>query len=201
MKATGEVMAIGTSFEMAIMKAVRGAEISVATLDLPKFKAFSDEEIVNKLSELTDERLFVVYQAIKRGIPVDDIYSITKIDEWFLNKLKNLADYEKEIGGVKINKEQYLRGKKLGYPDKEIARLSGNELPKHVNCVFKMVDTCGAEFSAQTPYFYSTYDEKEHDEAKQYVKNSNKKRIIVIGSGPIRIGQGKIGRASCRERV
>ncbi len=81
MKATGEVMAIGTSFEMAIMKAVRGAEISVATLDLPKFKAFSDEEIVNKLSELTDERLFVVYQAIKRGIPVDDIYSITKIDE------------------------------------------------------------------------------------------------------------------------
>ena len=190
MKATGEVMAIGTSFEMAIMKAVRGAEISVATLDLPKFKAFSDEEIVNKLSELTDERLFVVYQAIKRGIPVDDIYSITKIDEWFLNKLKNLADYEKEIGGVKINKEQYLRGKKLGYPDKEIARLSGNELPKHVNCVFKMVDTCGAEFSAQTPYFYSTYDEKEHDEAKQYVENSNKKRIIVIGSGPIRIGQG-----------
>ncbi len=190
MKATGEVMAIGTSFEMAIMKAVRGAEISVATLNLPKFEALSDEEIVNKLSEFTDERLFVVYQAIKRGISIDKIYSVTKIDEWFLNKLKNLSDYEKEIAGVQINKEQYLRGKKLGYPDKELQKLSGNVLPKHVNAVFKMVDTCGAEFSAQTPYFYSTYDEKEHDEAKQYVKDSKKKRIIVIGSGPIRIGQG-----------
>ena len=190
MKATGEVMAIGTSFEMAIMKAVRGAEISISTLNLPKFAALSDEEIINKLSELTDERLFVVYQAIKRGVSIDKIYSITKIDEWFLNKLKNLSDYEKEIAGVKLSKEQYIRGKKLGYPDKELEKLSENQLPKHVNAVFKMVDTCGAEFSAQTPYFYSTYDESEHDEAKQYVKDSKKKRIVVIGSGPIRIGQG-----------
>lgn len=190
MKATGEVMAIGSSFEMAIMKAVRGAEISVATLNLPKLEVLSDGEIFDRLSDLTDERLFVVYQAIKRGISIDKIYSITKIDEWFLNKLKNLADYENEIKDVCISKEQYLHGKRLGYPDKEIEKISGNCLPCHKNSVFKMVDTCGAEFSAQTPYFYSTYDEKEHDEAKPYVKNSTKKRVTVIGSGPIRIGQG-----------
>ena len=190
MKATGEVMAIGTSFEMAIMKAVRGAEISVGTLNMPKMAELSDEEIYERLHDLTDERLFVVYQAIKRGVSIDEIYRITKIDEWFLNKLKNLADFEKEIAGKAITREQYLRGKKLGYPDGELAKLSGNKLPIHRNAVFKMVDTCGAEFAAQTPYFYSTYDEKEHDEAKPFVAKSNKKRIIVIGSGPIRIGQG-----------
>ena len=190
MKATGEVMAIGTGFEMAIMKAVRGAEISVGTLNMPKIAELSDDEIYEKLHELTDERLFVVYQAIKRGISIDEIYKITKIDEWFLYKLKNLADYENEIIGKPITREQYIRGKKLGYPDAELKKLSGNNLPMHRNAVFKMVDTCGAEFAAQTPYFYSTYDEKEHDEAKPFVAQSKKKRIIVIGSGPIRIGQG-----------
>lgn len=193
MKATGEVMAIGTSFEMAIMKAVRGAEISLNTLNMPKLAQLSDEEIRGKLHELTDERLFVVYQAIKRGFNISEIYNITKIDEWFLNKLKNLADYEAEIAGKKLNKAQYLKGKKLGYPDKALSDISGNALPKHVDAAFKMVDTCGAEFAAQTPYFYSTYDEKGHDEAIPYViesRKNKKKRIIVIGSGPIRIGQG-----------
>ncbi len=190
MKATGEVMAIGTNFETAIMKAVRGAEISVSSLNLPKMAQFSDGEIREKLSELTDERLFVVFEALKRGISIEDIYSITKIDEWFLFKLKNLVDYEKEIAGKTLDKQQYLRGKQLGYPDKELEKISRNSLPMHRNSVFRMVDTCGAEFSAQTPYFYSTYDDKEHDEAKPFVKNSTKKRIIVIGSGPIRIGQG-----------
>lgn len=193
MKATGEVMAIGTSFEMAIMKAVRGAEISLSSLNMPKMAELSDEEIHARLHDLTDERLFVVYQAVKRGFSFDEIFDVTKIDRWFLNKLKNLADYEKEIAGCKLSKAQYIQGKKLGYPDKELERLSGNQLPTHVNSVFKMVDTCGAEFAAQTPYFYSTYDEKEHDEAAPYVTRSRqnkKKRIIVIGSGPIRIGQG-----------
>lgn len=190
MKATGEVMAIGTSFEMAIMKAVRGAEISANTLNLPKMESLSDDTIYARLSEMTDERLFIVYQAIKRGISIDEIYRITKIDEWFLNKLKNLSDFEKEIENSALTKEQYLRGKKLGYLDKELEKLSSNKLPMHRNAVFKMVDTCGAEFAAQTPYFYSTYDEKDHDEAKPFVANSKNKRIIVIGSGPIRIGQG-----------
>lgn len=190
MKATGEVMAIGTNFETAIMKAVRGAEISTGTLNLPKLAELSDKEIYARLSEMTDERLFVVYQALKRGVSVDDIYNITKIDEWFLNKLKNLCDFEAEIAGKAITREQYLKGKKLGYPDKELEKFSGNKLPMHRDAVFKMVDTCGAEFAAQTPYFYSTYDEKEHDEAKPFVERSTKKRIVVIGSGPIRIGQG-----------
>lgn len=190
MKATGEVMAIGTGFEMAIMKAVRGAEISADSLNLPKMSALSDEEISAKLHEITDERLFVVYQAIKRGVSLDEIFDITKIDRWFLNKLKNLATFEDEIKDKPVTREQYIRGKKLGYPDKTMERISGNKLPVHRNAVFKMVDTCGAEFSAQTPYFYSTYDEKEHDEAKPFVLNSKKKRVIVIGSGPIRIGQG-----------
>ena len=193
MKATGEVMAIGTGFEMAIMKAVRGAEISLGTLNMPKLAELSDEEIHAKLSDVTDERLFVVFQALKRGISVDEIYSITKIDEWFLNKLKNLVDYETEIAGKKMTRAEYMKGKRYGYPDKELEKLSGNKLPCHVDATFKMVDTCGAEFSAQTPYFYSTYDDKAHDEAVPYVQESRKnkkKRIIVIGSGPIRIGQG-----------
>lgn len=193
MKATGEVMAIGTSFEMAIMKAVRGAEISLGTLNMPKMEKLSDEEIHTKLAELTDERLFVVYQAIKRGIAIEEINRITTIDPWFLNKLKNLSEYEKSIAGTTLNKETYLKGKKLGYPDSELEKLSGNKLPKHVNACYKMVDTCAAEFAAQTPYFYSTYDELAHDEASPFVAKSRenkKKRIIVIGSGPIRIGQG-----------
>ena len=193
MKATGEVMAIGTSFEQAIMKAVRGAEISLNSLNLPKLAALSDEEIVGRLHELTDERLFVVYEALKRGVEIETIYEITKIDEWFLNKLKNLVVYEKQISGKAITKAEYLQGKKLGYPDSELAKISGNSLPMHARSTFKMVDTCGAEFAAQTPYFYSTYDANEHDEAAPYVTASRaqkKKRIIVIGSGPIRIGQG-----------
>lgn len=190
MKATGEVMSMGTNFETAIMKAVRGAEISTDTLNLPKLASFSDEEIFSRLGEMTDERLFVVYQAIKRGVSADDIFNITKIDRWFLSKLKKLSDYESEIEGNAISRDQYLRGKKLGYSDRALEKISGHKIPMHRNAVFKMVDTCAAEFAAKTPYFYSTYDEKEHDEAKPFVANSTKKRIAVIGSGPIRIGQG-----------
>lgn len=195
MKATGEVMAIGTSFEMAIMKAVRGAEISLTTLNHKKFRDFTEAELLAKLPEKTDERLFVVYRALKSGISEDTIFSITKIDRWFLHKLKHLVDYEAELDEIKkaegkVSREIYERGKKLGYLDKDITALSGGKIPYHRKSVFKMVDTCAAEFSARTPYFYSTYDEADHDEAKPFVARSSKKRIIVIGSGPIRIGQG-----------
>ncbi len=190
MKATGEVMAIGTSFEQAIMKAVRGAEISLSTLNHPKFTAMTAEALRGEMGKMTDERLFAVFAAIKAGVSLNDIFDITKIDRWFLNKLKNLADFEQSIDGVKLNKSQYLQGKKLGYTDAALEQFSKNQIPAHRRAVFKMVDTCAAEFSAQTPYFYSTYDEEEHDEAKPFVLNSKKKRIIVIGSGPIRIGQG-----------
>ena len=190
MKATGEVMSIGTSFEQAIMKAVRGAEIGLDTLNHPKFIAMSAEQLRSEIGKMTDERLFAVYAALKKGITVDEIYAVTKIDEWFLEKLKNLADFEEEISGKKLSRAQYLEGKRLGYPDKALARFSGEKLPAHRRAVFKMVDTCAAEFAAQTPYFYSSYDEPDHDEALPFVKNSVKKRIVVIGSGPIRIGQG-----------
>ncbi len=190
MKATGEVMAIGTSFEMAMMKAVRGAEISSSTFNYKKFLHSTKEELIAKLPEMTDERIFVVYAALKRGVSVDEIFNITKIDRWFLNKFKNLIAYEERLANEKLTKELYEEGKKLGYLDKDIAALSGQKLPARKKVAYKMVDTCAAEFPAKTPYFYSTFDPCEHDEAKPFVDRSEKKRIVVIGSGPIRIGQG-----------
>ncbi len=190
MKATGEVMAIGSSFEQAIMKAVRGAEISLSDINHPKFIDMDKAALEAELQKTTDERLFVVYAALKKGVSVDTIYNITKIDHWFLNKLNNLVAYENAITGKKLTKDEYLEGKTLGYTDKCLEKFSGQKLPAHRRACFKMVDTCAAEFSAQTPYFYSTFDPVEHDEAKRFVDKSTKKRVVVIGSGPIRIGQG-----------
>ena len=190
MKATGEVMSIGTSFEMAIMKAVRGAEISTSTMNYKKFLHSTKEELLAKLPEMTDERIFVVYAALKRGVSVDEVFNITKIDRWFLNKFKNLIAYEERLATEKLTRELYDEGKRLGYLDKDIAALSGQKVPYRRKAAYKMVDTCAAEFPAKTPYFYSTFDPHEHDEAKPFLEGSGKKRIVVIGSGPIRIGQG-----------
>lgn len=184
MKATGEVMSIAPGFEMAIMKAVRGAEIGLDTLNNPALK---NENIEESLSIQDDNRLFRVFMALKQGCSVEKIHSVTMIDEWFISKLKNLADYENEIAGRQLTDELYLKGKKLGYPDKALERISAHPIKQHRDCVYKMVDTCAAEFEAQTPYFYSTYD--EHCEARA-VNKSGRKKIIVLGSGPIRIGQG-----------
>ncbi len=184
MKATGEVMSIAPNFEMAIMKAVRGAEIGLDTLNN---KALDNADIMAKLSDQDDIRLFSVFKAIKQGISIEEIHRITMIDEWFLSKLKNLADYETEIDGKPLSEEAYLKGKKLGYTDKALEKISGGTLAYHRDCVYKMVDTCGAEFEAETPYFYSIYD--KHCESRALAK-SNKEKIIVLGSGPIRIGQG-----------
>ncbi len=190
MKATGEVMSIGTSFEMAIMKAVRGAEISTSTMNYKKFVNSTKEELLAKLPEMTDERIFVVYAALKKGVSVDEVFAITKIDRWFLNKFKNLIAYEEALATQKLTKELYEEGKRLGYLDKDIAALSGQKIPYRKKLAYKMVDTCAAEFPAKTPYFYSTADDAAHDEAKPFLDKSDKKRIVVIGSGPIRIGQG-----------
>lgn len=190
MKATGEVMAIGTSFEMAIMKAVRGAEISTSTMNYKKFADYTKEELLAKLPEMTDERIFVVYAALKKGVTPDEVFAITKIDRWFLNKFKNLIAYEEALATQKLTRELYEEGKRLGYLDKDIALLSGQKVPYRKKAAYKMVDTCAAEFPAKTPYFYSTFDPHEHDEAKPFLGKSDKKRIVVIGSGPIRIGQG-----------
>ncbi len=190
MKATGEVMSIGTSFEMAMMKAVRGAEISTSTMNYKKFKNWTKEQLTTQLHEKTDERIFAVYAALKKGVSVDEVFEITKIDRFFLNKFKNLIRYEERLASEPLTRDLYEEGKRLGYLDKDIETFSGQKIPYRKKAVYKMVDTCAAEFEAKTPYFYSTFDEEKHDEAKPFVGKSGKKRIIVIGSGPIRIGQG-----------
>ena len=190
MKATGEVMSIAPTFEQAIMKAVRGAEISHLSLNTPKLKSLSTQEIEDKLYVCDDERIFVVFEALKRGITVDKIHSITMIDEWFLYKLLLLADVEEELAKGVLTDELYKKAKKMGYLDKVIEDISGCKITNPLVPVYKMVDTCAAEFAAQTPYFYSTFD--DFNEADMFInkKNSGKKTVIVFGSGPIRIGQG-----------
>ena len=183
MKATGEVMAIAPCFEAALMKAVRGAEISLDTLNAAPL---SDKPVTERLHEQNDRRIFTVFEALKAGIPVDEIHGITKIDRWFLYRLKNLADFEAEIASG-ISPEKVMRGKKLGYTDAALKRLSGGCDIPHIPADYRLVDTCAAEFEAVTPYFYSCYT--GHCEARPYPR-SGKDVIIVIGSGPIRIGQG-----------
>ena len=190
MMATGEVMAIGTSFEQAMMKAVRSIELGLDSMNLKKLKKLSDEEIYNKIKDVDDERSFVVFEAIKRGVALEEIHDITKIDMWFLSKLKNLADLEAYLADGELTCEKYDLAKKYGYLDSTIERMSGQKCPKRTRAVFKMVDTCAGEFKAETPYFYSTYDEE--NEARQFIDRTDtgKKKVIVFGSGPIRIGQG-----------
>ena len=190
MKATGEVMSIGTSFEQAILKAVRGAEISHDTLNSEKFIAMSDGELSEKLNDCDDERIFAVYEALKRDFSVDEIYNKTKIDKWFLNKYKNLVKMERRLASEPLTDELYLEAKKMGYLDKTIESFSKDKIKNKRYASYKMVDTCAAEFSAETPYFYSTYDDE--NEALEFLENNktDKKRIVVFGSGPIRIGQG-----------
>ena len=185
MKATGEVMAIAPSFENALMKAVRGAEISLDTLNA---RPISDNDLETRLATPDDRRLFTIFEAIKAGVTLEHIHDVTRVDMFFLNKLKHLADYEKSIENG-LDSEKYLQGKKFGYPDKALKRLSGCEtLPcPRFTLSYKMVDTCAAEFDAETPYFYSVADG-----ACEAVKfgRSGKPVVIVLGSGPIRIGQG-----------
>ena len=156
MKATGEVMSMADTFETALLKAVRGAELGLYSMEMPHLKKASDAELATMLKTVTDERLFVLYEALCRGYSVDELFNLTKVDRWFLNKLINIKN-----GDIT--------------PDR--------------NPVYKMVDTCAGEYPAETPYFYSIPDGDE-DEAKELVARSTKPRIIVLGSGPIRIGQG-----------
>ena len=194
MKATGEVMSIADTFEMALMKAVRGAEISLDTLNLPKFATESEENLWHIATHATDERLFAVYELLKRGVSVEKMHQETMIDCWFLSKILNLLNYERELAKGRLTQELYTQGKQLGYPDSTIARLSGCEVTFERKPTFKMVDTCAGEFAAHTPYFYATYDTEEaggEDEALEFIgENREKQTVIVLGSGPIRIGQG-----------
>lgn len=190
MKATGEVMAIGTSFEQAMMKAVRSIELGLDTMNLKKLATKSDQEIRDLLYVVDDERSFAVFEALKRGVTVEEIHEITKIDNWFLSKFLNLVNLEKYLAEGTLTEDKYDIAKKYGYLDSTIERISGQKCPKRTRAVFKMVDTCAGEFKAETPYFYSTFDKE--NEAEQFIKRTDKgkKKVIVFGSGPIRIGQG-----------
>ena len=198
MKATGEVMAISDTFESALMKAVRGAEISADHVRIPKFAEASMEEIEAGYSQPTDERLFFIGEALYRGVTCEHIHEVTKIDMWFLDKVKMLIDYEKKIEGKAVTKEVYIEGKKLGFTDKTIKKISGSDIDEsfRIKPVYKMVDTCAGEFAATTPYFYGIYHlpeegaENEADLKFEPEEQRAKKTVIVIGSGPIRIGQG-----------
>ena len=194
MKATGEVMSIDRSFEGAILKAARSLEIGVNRLYLERFADWDDERLEKQLALINDERIFVMAEVLRRGkLSVDDISRITKVDKWFIHKLKHIADVERQLAEDPLTTELLAAAKWVGLADVSIAeitqktrdeirmmRRSNNILP-----CYKMVDTCAAEFEAMTPYYYSTFRGTEDE-----VAVSNKKKVIVLGSGPIRIGQG-----------
>ncbi len=184
MKATGEVMAIGQRFEEALMKAVRGAEISLDTLNAPPL---SDEPIRDRLARQDDHRLFTVFEALKQGISVDEIFEITKIDRFFLFRLRAMAELEMRTEKTGLQPGDYEAFKRMGYPDATIRRLTGAKEVPGWQLSYKMVDTCGAEFAAETPYFYSCTDKACESRS---LKRSGRPVVIVLGSGPIRIGQG-----------
>ena len=188
MKATGEVMSIAPSFEMALMKAVRGAEVGLDSLNR---KPDSDDHapIWERLRRVDDHRIFTVFEALKSGVSIGEIFGITRIDRWFLAKLKKMADFELALEKDGLTAEHYEAGKRMGYPDDTLKRLAqADALPVPAKtAVYKMVDTCGAEFDAETPYFYSTFD--QFCESRTFPR-SGKPVIMVLGSGPIRIGQG-----------
>ncbi|MDK2810669.1 MAG: carbamoyl-phosphate synthase large subunit [Petroclostridium sp.] len=195
MKATGEVMAISSSFEGGLMKAIRSLELGLFNIELPHLKKLSTQEIYSRIKNIDDERIFVIAEALRRGITVKEINSITKIDLFFLEKINQLIQLENTLKSKTIkqlDKETLLKAKKMGYTDAVIASFIGStreqvrDLRKshNIHPSYKMVDTCAAEFEAVTPYYYSTFD--EHSEVKQ----SANKKVLVIGSGPIRIGQG-----------
>ena len=180
MKATGEVMAIGQSFEEALMKAVRGAELSLDSLNAPPCDS---SPVTERLERMDDRRLFTIFEALKSGVSVETIHKKTRIDRWFLWRLENLARFEQAFRGD----EDYAAAKRLGYTDQALQTLFGYTPKEPLFASYKMVDTCGAEFRAETPYFYACYDAE--CESRLWPR-SQKPVVLVLGSGPIRIGQG-----------
>jgi len=196
MKATGEVMAIANSFEGALMKAIRSLELNVRALKLDKLEGLYTDEIEDLLVQVTDERLFVVAEALRRGFSPQKINHITKMDIWFLDGFQRIIDMENELKSCKgePDMDTLKRAKEMCFADSYIGALCGmtqaqvKALRERYGIIpsFKMVDTCAAEFDAETPYYYSTYD----GENEAVDNGSGKKKVLVLGSGPIRIGQG-----------
>ncbi|MDE7366885.1 MAG: carbamoyl-phosphate synthase large subunit [Lachnospiraceae bacterium] len=194
MKATGEVMSICTNFEGALMKALRSLEQHVDSLIYLDYAERPLEEIHERLYKVDDRRIFVIAEAIRRGISLGEIHSITKVDIWFLDKLSNLVMMEKNLAEAEeLSRDLLLEAKRMEFPDKVIGQLTGKteqEIKKlryemGIEAAYKIVDTCAAEFEATTPYYYSCYDGSNEVE-----EDHRRKKIMVLGSGPIRIGQG-----------
>ena len=187
MKATGEVMAIGQRFEEALMKAVRGAEISLDTLNAPPPDGEENESIRDRLARQDDRRLFTVFEALKQGFTVNEIFDITKIDRFFLYRLRAMAELEMRTKKTGLQPGDYEAFKRMGYPDAAVRRITGAKEVPGWQLSYKMVDTCGAEFAAEPPYFYSCTDKACES---RRLKRSGRPVVVVLGSGPIRIGQG-----------
>ena len=193
MKATGEVMSICTNFEGALMKAIRSLEQHVDSLMSYDFSHLSEAELREALSIVDDRRIWRIAEALRRGIGYETIHRVSRIDEWFIDKIAVLVEMEQRLKTEGLSEELLREAKRLEFPDHVIASLCGKteedvkelRISYGITAAFKMVDTCAAEFAAQTPYYYSVFDgENEADPA------SDKKKILILGSGPIRIGQG-----------
>ena len=194
MKATGEVMSICTNFEGALMKALRSLEQHVDSLIYENYNDLPTEEIHEMLHRIDDRRIFVIAEALRRGISAEEIHDITKVDIWFIDKINNIVQEEKLLRETpEITKEMMQEAKRMEFPDKVIAQITGKKEKEikelrygyGIHASYKIVDTCAAEFEAETPYYYSCYDGESEVEVDE-----NKKKIMVLGSGPIRIGQG-----------
>ncbi len=194
MKATGEVMSICNNFEGALMKALRSLEQNIYSLKFGGYDKFSDDEIIEQLHLVDDRRIFVIAEAIRRNVSYDVIYDITKIDKWFIDKIANLVEMEQKLQKEELSKELIMNAKRMEFPDRVIAELTGKTVEEmkrlrkeeyNIKAAFKMVDTCAAEFESSTPYYYSCFDSEN-----EVVPINKKKKIMVLGSGPIRIGQG-----------
>lgn len=194
MKATGEVMSICNNFEGALMKAIRSLEQHVDSLIIDEYKELLNDKIEEMLAVVDDRRIFVIAEAIRRGFSYEQIHEITKFDNWFIDKIAILVEMEQKLQQEELTVETLKEAKRLEFPDTVIAKLTGIEAAKikemrytnNIEAAFKMVDTCAAEFEASTPYYYSVFgSENEVVEDKE-----KKKKVLVLGSGPIRIGQG-----------
>ena len=192
MKATGEVMSLGRTIEESLLKAIRSLEIKACHVELDKFKNKTVEELIDIIKEHTDERIFAICEAFRKGVTIDEIYFLTKIDRFFLEKYYHIVEIENELKSHPFDIELFKKAKTYGFSDEFLAKLykkSKIDIYKfrkenNIYPVYKMIDTCASEFKSYIPYFYSTY-EHENESIR-----SDKKKIIVLGSGPIRIGQG-----------
>ena len=193
MKATGEVMSICDNFEGALMKAIRSLEQHVDSLMSYDFSGLTDEELDAQLHVVDDRRIWVIAEALRRGVSYDHIYEITKIDRWFIDKLAILTEMEQRLKTDELTVELLKEAKRIEFPDNVIAELTGKtqeeiKQMRYANGIvaaYKMVDTCAAEFAAETPYYYSVYGSEN-----EAVETKPQKKVLVLGSGPIRIGQG-----------